>query len=236
MPELLRKVFRRAAKPLVWIYYGLLYGRRLPLAAAADRWVQRWEETSGRGDVPIAAAGWDEQYRRGQWDVLREADEVARYGVLVGFIERLGGAGAILDVGCGEAILRDLLGEDRCRAYTGVDISRVAIERARQRHGESDALVVADAESYAPERSFDAVVLNECLYYFREPIAQARRYLGHVRDGGVLVVSMFHSARTAAILRGLARQLPLAEQVRVAGRKGAWSIAVFRPPARGEGR
>jgi hypothetical protein len=88
--------------------------------------------------------------------------------------------------------------------------------------------VVADAEVWAPGAEFDAVVMNECLYYFHDPLAQARRYFDAVRAGGVLVVSMFESPRTRAILRVLERRLPRVERVRIETAKGAWSVAVFR--------
>ena len=228
MPSVLRKVLRKASRPVVWAYYATLYGRRLPGAAGMDAWMRRLEAVGERGDVPVGQQTWEEQYREGRWAGLRGADEVARYGVLIGFLEQLTAARSILDVGCGEGILRDLLGPGRYARYEGIDLSAVAIESARRGVGAADRLLVADAETYVPEGTFDAVVLNESLYYLADPRGQARRYLGFVRPGGLLLVSMFHSVRTAAILRALEAELPLVDRVRVSGRKGSWAIAAFR--------
>lgn len=228
MPSVLRKVLRKASRPAVWAYYAALYGRRLPGAVTLEAWMRRLEALGERGDVPVGQQAWEEQYRAGRWAGLRAADEVARYGVLVGFLEQLASPRTILDVGCGEGILRDLLGAGRYLRYEGIDLSAAAIETARRGAGESDRLLVADAETYVPEAAFDAVVLNESLYYLADPRGQAWRYLGFVRPGGLLLVSMFHSVRTAAILRALAAELPLVDRVRVSGRKGSWAIAVFR--------
>ncbi len=230
MPGLLRKVLRKVSRPVVWAYYSALYGRRLPRTPGLERWVRTLEDVGTRGDVPVAREAWDEQYREGRWATLRSADEIARYSVIIGFLEHLAAARSILDVGCGEGILRDLLGPGRYSAYEGIDLSTVAVETARRRASAADRFEVADAATFVPAGTFDAVVLNESLYYLDDPRGQARRYLGFVRPGGLLLVSMFHSARTAAILRALEGDLELVDRVRVTGRKGAWAIAAFRRP------
>ena len=233
MPTLLRKILRRALRPAARIYYSLLFGRRFPGAAAGERWMRRLEALGSGGDLPLSRESWEEQYRAGRWSCLRSADELARYGVVLALLTHGAGARTILDVGCGEAILRDLLPADRYDRYVGVDLSAAAIATARAGARPQDRLVVADAESWAPEEGFDAVVMNECLYYFHDPLAQAGRYFAAAREGGVLLVSMFESPRTRAILRALGGRLPALERVRVTGARGTWSVAVFRRPTAG---
>ena len=230
MPTLLRKILRRVLRPAARIYYPLLFGRRFPGSAAGERWMRRLETLGSGGDLPLSRTSWEEQYRAGRWTCLRSADELARYGVIVALLTHGVRARTILDVGCGEAILRDLLPGDRYDRYVGVDLSATAIATARAGARSQDRLAVADAESWTPEESFDAVVMNECLYYFHEPLAQARRYFDAARDGGVLLVSMFESPRTRAILRVLAGRLPSPDRVRVSGARGTWSVSVFRRP------
>jgi SAM-dependent methyltransferase len=174
-------------------------------------------------------ANLDEQYRSGHWAFLHNPSELARYAAARGVLPEADAGRTVLDVGCGEGILRDLLragGESR---YVGVDLSTVAIEAARRDARPGETFVVADAESYAPQGTFDAVVLNECLYYFREPLTQAERYLGMTAPGGSLIVSMFESPRTRAILRVLEERLPKRERLRLEGPGGAWLLAAFRP-------
>lgn len=221
-----RKILRWTLQPVSWLYYRFLFGGDWP---RLDRWMRGWERESGSGDTPLTAAEWDAQYARGHWDLLRDPAELARYGSLLAFCQRLTPARTWLDVGCGDGLLRDLLRSPGYDRYVGIDLSEEAIERARRSADQRDILVAANAESFEPGETFDAVVLNESLYYLHSPLAQAARYLAMTAPGGVMAVSMFDSRRTRAILRELAGRLPLLEQVRVAGRRGTWAIAIFRP-------
>ena len=155
--------------------------------------------------------------------------------------------GAILDVGCGEGVLVDFLraaGGGEGLRYTGLDLSERAIETARRKRGDDGTrFEVADAETWTPEpappgredraagsdpEGFDAIVLNECLYYFHEPLETLRRYLNALVPGGVVVVSMYEAPRTIALARALDRQFPPVRTVRLAGPPGTWRISVHR--------
>jgi 2-polyprenyl-6-hydroxyphenyl methylase/3-demethylubiquinone-9 3-methyltransferase len=229
MASLTSKILSRLASPLGRLHYRLLFGRRGALAAWSDRLVRRLEAHSRRGDLPASAAAWNEQYSAGKWTYLRDPAELARYGVLVAFCERLTTCRRVLDVGCGEGILRELLRRRDDQRYLGIDVSNVAIAAARRRADARDEFRVADAERFSTEERFDAVVLNESLYYFHDPLGQAGRYLELTADGGVLIVSMFESPRTRAILRALERRLAHAQSLRLEGERGAWLLAAFGP-------
>jgi SAM-dependent methyltransferase len=95
---------------------------------------------------------------------------------------------------------------------------------------------VADAERYRPESTFDAIVMNECLYYFESPVEVALAYRDALAEKGVLVVSQFGSRRSSAISRRLREELPLLEETRITNRRGTWVVEVFgesalKPPA-----
>jgi SAM-dependent methyltransferase len=228
MSSLSRKIVRRAGSPLARLYYRFLFGGDSGLARACGRWVTAWEASGSRGDVPVDAGTWDDQYRSGHWSFLHDPSELARYGALAASSQRLTPARTILDVGCGEGILRELLRDRGYQRYVGVDLSSVAIEAARRSAAPEDSFVVADAETYAPGETFDAVVLNECLYYFHDPLEQAERYMRMTTPEGALIISMFESPRTRAILRVLERRRPRAERVRLEGHAGAWLLAAFQ--------
>lgn len=222
----MRKLFR----PLLELYYRALFGRRFPGAERLARWVRRLEEHSGRGDVPLPRRAWEEQYRAGVWSFLEEPSELARYGVVAAAVRRLRPAGAVLDLGCGEGVLADHLRPDGYRSYLGIDLSKAAVAAAAAA-GRADAatrFAVADAEDWPLEGAFDAVVLNECLYYMRRPLALAGRAWSALRPGGVLVVSMFRTGRTSGLSRLLARELPRLEEVVVSSRRGAWIVDLYR--------
>jgi len=234
MASLTSKILSRLASPLGRLHYRLLFGRAGTLAAWSDRLVHRLEAHSRRGDLPASAEAWNEQYSAGKWTYLRDPAELARYGVLAAFCERLTPCRRVLDVGCGEGILRELLRRRDDQRYLGIDVSEVAIEAARRRAAVGDEFRVADAETFETEERFDAVVLNESLYYFHDPLGQAGRYLGLTADGGVLIVSMFESPRTRAILRALERRRAHSQSLRLEGERGAWLLAAFRPGPGGE--
>lgn len=240
VPSLAERIARKAFRPFYRPYYRLLWGRRFPGDAALERLVRRFEASSRRADVPLAGGEWDAQYAGGEWDFLAGESEVARFRAVAALIERHAppgpGDGGALDVGCGEGLLGQYL--DPRRPYLGIDLSVEAIGRAEARFGDpiaggplDAAFEVADAESWEPPRRFAAVVLNECLYYFRRPLAGARRYLGAVEPGGVLIVSMFRGPRADAIGRRLTAELPAVEAIEVTRGDKSWRIAVFRPSA-----
>lgn len=231
-PYALRKFFRL----LLEIYYRLLLGRRVPGGARLAAWARALERRSGRGDLPLPRRAWEEQYRAGTWGFLEEPGELARYGVVAAAVRRLRPGGDVLDVGCGEGLLAEHLGPDACRRYLGIDLSAAAVAAAvrRTEGGARSAarFAVADADDWPLRGAFDAVVLNECLYYLREPLEAARQALAILRPGGILVVSMFRTARTRGLARLLARELPLVEEVVLSSRRGAWIVGLYRAAER----
>ena len=214
-------------------------GRRPPGPPAGDL-------SRGRHRAAVEER-WEEEYDGGVWDYLAGEEEATRYRAILELLDdalpspaepgaRDTERGAVLDLGCGEGVLVDFLraagGSEGCR-YTGVDLSERAIEAARAARGDQlTRFVVADAEAWepGPER-FDAIVLNECLYYFHEPLETLRRYLGALAPGGVVVISMYEAPRTIALARALDRHLPPLATLRLAGPPGAWRISLHRGDA-----
>ncbi|MES1241356.1 MAG: class I SAM-dependent methyltransferase [Acidobacteriota bacterium] len=217
----------RAFKPVYLVYYRFLYGRRFPFAGRLERRVRAWEHETGRGDAPVSRERWEEQYRAGGWEFMRALDELARYSVIAGYAHQLHPGGSVLDVGSGEGLLLDHLRS--ASRYLGVDLSEEAVRQGAHRLREGQALVAADAETYKPEGKWDAIVFNECVYYFEDPIGTVLRYRESLAEGGTLIVSTFRSRRADVIARRLIERLPLAEEVAVSNRKGTWVVRLFKP-------
>ena len=215
-------------KLLYLFHYRFLFGRAYPGSARIARGLRALEQRTGRGDVPVSREEWERQYAGGGWEFLRGTDELARYGVLVAYLHHLHPGGSVLDVGCGEGLLRDRLAPLGYSRFVGIDLSAAAVEAASRRADPRASFEAADAERYTPSGRFDAVVFNECLYYFEDPIGAVRRYLGFLAEGGTLVVSMFRSRRATAIQRQLEAELALLEKVYVSNRKGTWVVSLFR--------
>jgi len=227
--EPLRGLSRRAFKPVYVLYYKLLFGRRFPFSERLAARVHAWELATGRGDAPVAKDVWEEQYRRGHWELMRGLDELARYSVIAGYLHQLKPGGSVLDVGSGEGLLRDHLIPYGYARYHGIDLAEAAIAQAAPRRDERTTFAGADAETYVPPGRFDAVVFNECVYYFNDPVGSVRRYEPHLEEGGCFVVSTFRSRRADVIAKRLEEIYPLLEETAITNRKGTWVVRIFKP-------
>jgi SAM-dependent methyltransferase len=234
---------RKAFKPVYLVYYRFLFGRRFPFADRLAARVRAFEAATGRGDAPLGKEAWEEQYRKGGWEFMRRLDEVARYSVIAGYLHHLKPGGSVLDVGSGEGLLADHLRPLGYSRFLGVDLSETAVAQAAGRVDAATAFAAADAESYMPPGRWDAVVFNECVYYFNDPVGSVRRYEAFLEEGGVFIVSTFRSRRADVIVERLLESCRLLEETAVTNRKGTWVVRVLEParwltssePTRGPG-
>lgn len=139
-------------------------GRRIPGALHIWSALHCWQPRTGAGDVPVPPEVWDAQYDRGQWDYMRGHEELARYSILVGYVQHFAPGGAVLDVGCGEGILQERLRPYGYAKYVGLDLSVAAIKQAAHYEDEKTVFLVQDASAYLPSEAFDAIIFNESLY------------------------------------------------------------------------
>ncbi|MBI5045981.1 MAG: methyltransferase domain-containing protein [Candidatus Niyogibacteria bacterium] len=99
--------------------------------------------------------------------------------------------GKVLDIGCGNGRLLELLGETTL-GYTGVDFSKNMLQEAQQLHSDKK-FVLADALNLPfPDQSFDAVVSLATLHHIpskefqRQFFKEAARVLA---KNGVLIIT-----------------------------------------------
>lgn len=224
-----RTLGRRAFKPVYILYYRFLFGRRFPFADRLAERVHAFEAATGRGDAPVSKEVWEAQYGQGGWEFMRRLDELARYSVIAGYLHALKPGGSVLDVGSGEGLLADHLRPFGYSRYLGVDLSEAAIRQAAGRRDDATAFAAADAEAYTPPGRWDAVVFNECVYYFNDPVGTVERYRGFLAEGGVFIVSTFRSRRADVIVRRLLSAYRLLEETAITNRKGTWVVRVLAP-------
>lgn len=102
------------------------------------------------------------------------------------------GEGKLLDVGCGAGVNLVRLQEYGWKVY-GVDLSAVAVERARERVG--DCVFQGDLHSVKFEdKYFDVIIFSHSLEHMHNPrsaLTEARRIL---KDGGRLIVCLPNAA------------------------------------------
>ncbi len=153
-----------------------------------------------RGEDPLVVRqgkdAWEDQYRKGKWERLRDAQENTKW--IAAYIvqrEKDGKRSSVLDVGCGEGALLECMRQSGGLVpYMGIDISEFAIKRAQMLFP-SEQFIPMDVELPELKDQFDVIVFNEILYYVdaKKVLYTYRPFLAR---GGVIIVSMYRSWRT----------------------------------------
>lgn len=75
----------------------------------------------------------------------------------------------VLDVGCGDGAMLEYLAKTRKTKGLGLDVSMVAIEKAKQRGVEARLQSLADLHRQSESSSFDHVVMSEVIEHVADP-------------------------------------------------------------------
>ncbi|UPT75406.1 MAG: class I SAM-dependent methyltransferase [Elusimicrobiota bacterium] len=179
-------------------------------------------------------SAWDDSYASGHWDFLDSTDQRPRRYAIAGLLaDRLPREGGrVLDAGCGLATLYPLL-RGRASEYVGLDLSEEALKKAAAAYGAEPGVRFAHAAFEAfKDAGFDALVLNEVLYYY--PLSEIEKVFAHalarLAPGGTLVVSMNRNLKAKVIWRRLEGIAPVEQGIRVHNlRTGSyWTVKVYR--------
>ena len=131
------------------------------------------------------------------------------------FVSALAPAERTLDIGIGDGRVAQLI---RTTYLTGVDVSQVALDRARSRLPGADLeLVRIDEELPFADNVFDLVLCTETLEHVRDVqllLSEIRRVL---RPGGRLAVTTPAVSRWRVLLRGV--EHPFSPHVRAFSRR-----------------
>lgn len=118
------------------------------------------------GSARIKRWLWDAEFTSGKWDCLDDMSQ----DCMNPYIERYANKGAVLDLGCGPGATGNELAVDSYHSYTGVDISDVAIDKARARtlrnqRETRNSYCQSDIYSYVPVQQYDVIAFGDSLYY-----------------------------------------------------------------------
>ncbi|MCG8668817.1 MAG: class I SAM-dependent methyltransferase [Pseudomonadales bacterium] len=148
---------------------------------------------------------WDDEYKNGRWDYLREQPLYNNSDFIAGYLNREteGTDATIFDVGAGNGALYPLLTLKDEKQYFPVDVSQVALDALKESHNITNSMV-GDIETMdLSESNYDYIVLNEVVYYFNNPIQTVKRCAEAAKK--CCIVSMYHSPRSNLIIMFLPR-------------------------------
>lgn len=146
------------------------------------------------GPQRIKRSLWNAEFARGRWENLARTIGDCLYPSL----EQYGKGGSILDLGCGSGNTGTELAANAYRDYTGVDISDVAIDKARKiaeedGRTEKNRYIQSDIFSYEPTQQFDVILFRDSIYYVPGPKVKGMldRYSKFLKQGGVFIVRLW---------------------------------------------
>lgn len=126
-------------------------------------------------------------------------------------------ARSILDLGCASGMLATAVMRRGFSHYTGVDISSVAIAKAKEEiapewNGKVQ-FFTSDIASFKPaaDSKFDCIAFNEILYYLEidEALEIVNRFTQYLSAGGCLCISLKNDPKSHVISNELYKLFPL---------------------------
>jgi len=136
---------------------------------------------------------WDREFASGKWNFIDDTAGDSSYP----YLEKYCDGGSILDLGCGPGNTANELAASAYCEYVGVDVSQVALEKARQRtertrRSDKNRFVSGDMLTFVPSRQFDVILLRESVYHVAmgELKKMFDRYSQYLTENGAFIVKL----------------------------------------------
>ncbi len=210
----------------------LRWRRFLELAALDRPWVgETFMRRGGEGPGARPAAYWNGLHD-GEYDRLLKSDQRHHHRLLAALISEAAIQPRVLDIGCGEGVFFDSLRPFAPAAYLGVDVSDLAIAKAKARIADHGArFTTGDGARYeAGSERFDAIVFPECIEYLGDPIALIDHYARFLAPDGVIGVTQWLGLKPLRIWRAVRDHTEVVDEAVVSAPwGGAWQVWSCRP-------
>lgn len=176
---------------------------------------------------------WNHQFAKGRWDDLRDENELERIAATADLVKKHSGTPppSILEIGAGEGFFRKFFDEKEFSHFLGTDIADVAIGRANEWFGDAKTqFEVRDMDNWTPDRQFDFIVFNECVYHSRDQRTMMQNFAKCLTPNGVFIVSVHRNYKPYRELweKVLAGHTKMIAETTVENEKSIWDIRVFR--------
>jgi 2-polyprenyl-3-methyl-5-hydroxy-6-metoxy-1,4-benzoquinol methylase len=137
---------------------------------------------------------WNREFSTGRWTCLESTVGEGVHSQ----VEKYANHGGILDLGCGPGAISVEVNTEAYSFYSGVDISDVAIQKARKRaeevgRADRNQYCQSDILTYTPQRQFDVILYGDSIYYIpNQQIAPMLcRYSTYLTKQGVFIARLF---------------------------------------------
>ena len=138
----------------------------------------------------LSPKAWDQEYSEGKWRFLDQLAEEAHHLVIASYVNGLNRRDSVLDVGCGEGNFNPVLRRFGYGRYVGIDTSSVAIAAAQRHADDKTSFQAVPGDEYTTTDRFDAIIFNETLNYFADPVGTIERFAPFLTKDGVFVISL----------------------------------------------
>ena len=174
------------------------------------------------GPARLRGLAFDEKYRSGDWVFKMDSDE------LPPVIRTHLRGGNLLILGCGGASILESLKPAMFSSILGLDLSAEAVRLASRFARENVSFQVGDMVTFQCPKDYDVILFSESLYYV--PSSQQeellRRLAGHLKPGGVLIVTLVQAKRYHSIIELIRRRFQMVEDRKFANSER--HLLVFR--------
>jgi len=185
----------------------------LMIRRVISAFIKRWGTPGAKQRI------WDSEYKTGKWTYDRNGQHNEAGEPVYKLLKKYGTHGTILDLGCGSGMTA-LEMDNSFQSYVGVDVSDVAIEKARialsTESGRASKVqfCVSDISTFVPDREFSVILFRESIYYVPQPRLKGMldTYCSNLTPGGVFIIRLCDRNKYRQIINLLEKTFQVVER------------------------